>query len=34
MDYGVIARNAKLCVDTRDAMRAFEREMGSRLARA
>jgi UDP-N-acetyl-D-glucosamine dehydrogenase len=34
MDYSVIARNAKLCVDTRDAMRKFEHEMGSRLARA
>jgi len=34
MDYGVIARNAKLCVDTRDAMRQYEREMGARLARA
>jgi UDP-N-acetyl-D-glucosamine dehydrogenase len=34
VDYGVIASNAKLCVDTRDALRAFEGEMGARLVRA
>ena len=34
VDYGVIAKNAKLCVDTRDALRAFEGEMGARLVRA
>ena len=34
MDYSVIAKNAKLCVDTRDAMRAYEAQMGARLVRA
>jgi UDP-N-acetyl-D-glucosamine dehydrogenase len=34
VDYGVIAKNAKLCVDTRDALRPFEGEMGARLVRA
>jgi UDP-N-acetyl-D-glucosamine dehydrogenase len=34
VDYGVIAAHAKLVVDTRDAMRSFEKEMGSRLVRA
>ena len=34
VDYAVIAKNAKLCVDTRDALRAFEGEMGARLVRA
>lgn len=33
-DYGLIARHAALVVDTRDAMRAFEAEMGPRLVRA
>ncbi len=34
VDYSVVAKHAKLCVDTRDAMRAFEAEMGARLVRA
>lgn len=34
VDYSVVAKHAKLCVDTRDAMRAFESEMGARLVRA
>ncbi len=34
VDYSVVAKHAKLCVDTRDAMRAFEGEMGARLVRA
>jgi UDP-N-acetyl-D-glucosamine dehydrogenase len=34
VDYSVIAKNAQLCVDTRDALRAFEAEMGARLVRA
>jgi UDP-N-acetyl-D-glucosamine dehydrogenase len=34
VDYGVIAKHAKLCVDTRDALRSFEGEMGARLVRA
>ena len=34
VDYGVIASNAKLCVDTRDALRAHEKTMGARLVRA
>ena len=34
VDYGMIARSARLVVDTRDAMRPFEREMGARLVRA
>ena len=34
VDYSKIARHAKLVVDTRDAMRRFEGEMGERLRRA
>ncbi len=34
VDYAVIAQHAKLVVDTRDAMRAFESSMGARLVRA
>jgi UDP-N-acetyl-D-glucosamine dehydrogenase len=34
VDYSVIAKNAKLVVDTRDALRSFEDEMGARLVRA
>jgi UDP-N-acetyl-D-glucosamine dehydrogenase len=34
VDYGLIARGAKLVIDTRDAMRSFEKEMGERLVRA
>ena len=34
VDYGVIAAHAKLVVDTRDAMRSFERDLGARLIRA
>ena len=34
VDYSVIAKNAKLVVDTRDAMRSFEKDMGARLVRA
>jgi UDP-N-acetyl-D-glucosamine dehydrogenase len=33
-DYAMIARSARLVVDTRDAMRGFEGEMGERLVRA
>jgi len=33
-DYEMIARHARLVVDTRDAMRIYEREMGDRLIRA
>jgi UDP-N-acetyl-D-glucosamine dehydrogenase len=33
-DYAMIAKHAKLVVDTRNAMRAFTAEMGSRLVRA
>ena len=33
-DWSVVARHAKLVVDTRDALRAFEAEMGDRLVRA
>lgn len=33
-DYGLIARHSKLVVDSRDAMRTFENEMGNRLVRA
>lgn len=33
-DYALIARHARLVIDTRDAMRAFEHEMGDRLVRA
>jgi UDP-N-acetyl-D-glucosamine dehydrogenase len=34
VDYSVIAKNAKLVVDTRDALRSFEKDMGARLVRA
>ena len=34
IDYAAIAQHAKLVVDTRDAMRAFESSMGTRLVRA
>lgn len=34
VDYGLIAKHAKLVVDTRDAMRPFEAQLGSRLVRA
>ena len=34
VDYSLIAKHAKLCVDTRDAMRSFQAEMGARLVRA
>ena len=34
VDYSVIARNARLVIDTRDAMRAFEHDMGARLVRS
>ena len=34
IDYGLLARCAKLVIDTRDAMRSFEQEMGARLVRA
>ncbi|MFM7133243.1 MAG: UDP binding domain-containing protein, partial [Planctomycetota bacterium] len=34
IDYATIARASKLVVDTRDAMRAHEKEMGDRLVRA
>jgi UDP-N-acetyl-D-glucosamine dehydrogenase len=34
VDYSLIAKHAKLCVDTRDAMRSFQTEMGARLVRA
>ena len=33
-DYALLARHARLMVDTRNAFRAFEREMGDRLVRA
>lgn len=33
-DYALIARHANLVVDTRDAMRIYEKEMGNRLIRA
>ena len=33
-DYGTVAANAKLIVDTRDAMRAFHDELGDRLVLA
>lgn len=33
-DYALIARHARLVIDTRDAMRAFEGDMGARLVRA
>lgn len=33
-DYPLIARHSRLIVDTRDAMRPFERELGDRLVRA
>lgn len=33
-DYALIARHARLVIDTRDALRAFEKEMGTRLVRA
>ncbi len=33
-DYPMLARHARLVIDTRDAMRAFEQEMGERLVRA
>ena len=33
-DYGLVAKNAKLVVDTRDAMRAHHDEMGDRLVLA
>ncbi|MGD9692468.1 MAG: nucleotide sugar dehydrogenase [Phycisphaerales bacterium] len=33
-DWGVIAANAKLVVDTRDALREYEKTMGERLVRA
>lgn len=34
VDYGVLAANARLVVDTRDAMRAFRTQMGDRLVLA
>ena len=34
IDYAAIAQHAKLVVDTRDALRAFESSMGTRLVRA
>jgi UDP-N-acetyl-D-glucosamine dehydrogenase len=33
-NYALVARHAGLVIDTRDAMRAFEKEMGERLVRA
>ncbi len=33
-DYAMIARHARLIIDTRDAFRAHERELGDRLVRA
>jgi UDP-N-acetyl-D-glucosamine dehydrogenase len=33
-DWATVAKHAALVVDTRDALRAFERDMGSRLVRA
>ena len=34
VDYALLAKHAKLVIDTRDAMRAFEKELGARLVRA
>jgi len=34
VDYAKIAKHARLVVDTRDAMRRYEAEMGDRLRRA
>ena len=34
VDYALIAKHAKLVVDTRDAMRPFEAQLGARLVRA
>jgi UDP-N-acetyl-D-glucosamine dehydrogenase len=34
VDYALLAKHAKLVIDTRDAMRAFEKERGARLVRA
>lgn len=34
IDYGELARSARLVVDTRDAMREFSEQMGDRLVRA
>jgi UDP-N-acetyl-D-glucosamine dehydrogenase len=34
VDYALIAKHAKLVVDTRDAMRPYESQLGSRLVRA
>ncbi len=33
-DYALLARHARLIIDTRDAFRAFEKELGPRLIRA
>jgi UDP-N-acetyl-D-glucosamine dehydrogenase len=34
VDYALLAKHAKLVIDTRDAMRAFDVDMGARLVRA